>query len=57
MLLTNKFSRLTAEKSSHTLIKITLRRINEKEKWEKNKWIVAVLITVAICWLIWYSAD
>jgi uncharacterized membrane protein YukC len=53
-----KLTRLTAGNiQSQALISNTLRQIEKKEKWESYKWIVVLLITVAICWLIWYSAS
>ncbi len=58
VLLTNKLSKLSAgNKQEQDLINSTLQQLRKKEKWERNKWIVVLLITVAICWLIWYSAN
>ncbi len=57
VLFTRKLSKLSAVNyPEQVLIERTLLQIRQKEKWEKNKWIVVLLITAAICWLIWYSA-
>jgi molecular chaperone DnaJ len=42
---------------SITKINETLLRIQQKEKWEKNKWIIVLLVTIAICILIKIVAD
>jgi molecular chaperone DnaJ len=34
-----------------------LQRIQQKEKWERNKWIIVLLVTIAICILIKMVAD
>jgi molecular chaperone DnaJ len=58
VLLANKLSKLSAgSKQEQVLITSTLHQLQKKEKWESNKWIVVLLITAAICWLIWYSAS
>jgi hypothetical protein len=55
-IITDKLTRLIAGNiQSQEFISKTQQQINKKEKWEKNKWIVVLLITLTICWLIWYS--
>ncbi len=56
--ITDKLTRLIAGNlPSQELINKTLVQIRKKEKWERNKWIVVLLITIAICVLIKFVAD
>ena len=55
--ITDKLTRLAAgHPKSQELITQTLLQIRQKEKWERNRWIVVLLITVAICMLIKFVA-
>jgi molecular chaperone DnaJ len=56
--ITDKLTRLIAGSlPSQELINKTLVQIRRKEKWERNKWIIVLLITIAICMLIKFAAD
>jgi len=55
--ITDKLTRLAAgHPKSQELITQTLLQIRQKEKWERNRWIVVLLITIAICMLIKFVA-
>lgn len=57
ILITDKLTRLAAgHHQSQELINKTLLQIRQKEKWERNKWIVGLLITITICMLIKFFA-
>ena len=56
--ITDKLTRLTAGNiQNQLLISKTLLQIRQKEKWERNKWIIVLFITIAICLLIKFVAD
>jgi len=55
--ITDKLTRLAAgHLKNQELITQTLLQIRQKEKWERNRWIVVLLITIAICMLIKFVA-
>jgi len=55
--ITDKLTRLAVgHPKSQELITQTLLQIRQKEKWERNRWIVVLLITIAICMLIKFVA-
>jgi hypothetical protein len=56
--LTNKLLLLTAgDMQSQTLISTTVQQIKQKEKWQRNKWLIVLVTTIAICLLIKLAAD
>jgi molecular chaperone DnaJ len=58
IVITDKLARLTAGNiQSQALISKILLQIQQKEKWEKSKWGIVLLITIAICMLIKLVAD
>lgn len=38
------------------LINKTIALMNQKEQWKKRQWMLILLLTLSICWLIWYAA-
>ena len=56
--ITDKLTRLTTGNTeSRDKINEVLRQIKRKEKWERYKWIIVLMITIAICVLIKFVAD
>ena len=53
-----KLTRLASGNTqSLDMVNKTLQQIQQQEKWERNKWIIVLLITIAICVLIKFVAD
>ena len=39
------------------LIQSTLLKMQKKERWKNMEWLIIMLLTAAICWLIWFGAN
>ena len=39
------------------LIQSTLLQMQKKERWKNKEWLIIMLLTAAICWLIWFGAN
>ena len=39
------------------LIQSTLSQMQKKERWKNMEWLIIMLLTAAICWLIWFGAN
>ncbi len=46
---------LFASQKSQVMIDEAIREQQRKEKWENNELLIALLVTIAICLLIWFS--
>jgi curved DNA-binding protein CbpA len=58
VLLKDRLLQLAATNTeTEALINDTMRQIQKKEQWKKMEWIFILLLTTAICWLIWYAAN
>ena len=58
ILITDKLLRLTAGNiESKILISKAVSEVKQKQKWERYKWIVVLLITIGICLLIKFGSD
>jgi hypothetical protein len=42
---------------TETLIHTRLLEMQKKGQWKKMEWLLILLLTAAICWLIWYGAN
>jgi curved DNA-binding protein CbpA len=58
LLLKDRLHKLAAaNRETEALINNTLRQMQKKEQWKNMEWIFILLLTAAICWLIWYGAN
>lgn len=58
VLLNDRLHKLAASnRETEALINNTMLQMQKKEQLKNMEWIIILLLTAAICWLIWYGAN